>query len=645
MTDVFESAFTTPMTRRLLIKRIAVAGAATMAAGTLPGRALAGLADDGAGNFARFNAIGPSSSDDVRVPDGYVVDVVIKWGEEFAPGMKFGYNCDYSTFFPLRGRGDDDDDDGGSAEGLIWVNHEYVIPFFNSNWPNTAAQNALWDPRGATKALMEAEQSEVGGSIVHIRRSNRGRGPWEVVYGSKYSRRFTAAGPEIPYDGPVAAVPSLLPTGGKALGTIANCSGAQTPWGTVLTCEENYQSYGLKRGVPLVFSNGWIKGAGANEEEVNYYIGEAGTNVDNQQVVDYPYPSPLPAGATKTRPFYGYVTEIDPFTGEAVKHTALGRIHHENVGIRISRSGHVVCYTGDDAPASDGMFFKFVSKDRYRRGMRRSDAMKLLSEGTLYVARWLPSSNPTGDTPDSGTGQWIALSQTDPEAYAFTTPWIVNNIITPNGFNTNQFRVPRAEDAEVVMDDDRRVLLSLTTARGRPAPAHPAAYGLVRLIEEDTRDAHSPTFRWADLLEGGPESGFSNPDNMAFLSKDELLVVTDISSLSIGTPNFAFHGNNALFYVPLRGRNANTAFRFATAPMQAELTGPTFVKNQNTLFLCVQHPGEESQAAGGVVGNPATYTSWWPDGNKTAGTGTPGKPKPSLIAIRKERGRGDDDDD
>jgi uncharacterized protein len=641
MTDVFDSAFTSPMTRRLLIRRVAAAGAATWVAGALPTAAWAD--GDGGGDFARFTAIGPSTADELQVPEGYVVDVVIKWGDEFAPGLKFGYNCDYSTFFPLRGRGDDDD--RGSDEGLIWVNHEYVIPYFNSNWPNTPAQNALWDPRGAHKALMQAEQSEVGGSIVHIRRSRRGRGPWEVVYGSKYSRRYTATGPPIPYDGPVTKAPSLLPSGGKVAGTLANCSGAQTPWGTILSCEENFQSYGLKRGVPAVFSNGWIRDDGSTPEEVNYYVGEGRVpatlpsvtlvNVDNQVVYDYPFPDPLPAGATKVLPFYGYVVEIDPFTGAAVKHTALGRIHHENVAMRISKSGHVVCYTGDDAPALDGMFFKFVSKNRYRKGMSRKDAMKLLGEGQLYVARWLPSSNPTGDTPDSGTGQWIALNMNDPESCAFTTPWIVKNIITPNGYAMNQFTVPRAEDCEIVMGDDRRLLLSLTSARGRPA--HGAAFGLVRLIEEDSRDAHSASFRWADLLEGGPESGFANPDNMGFLSKDELLVVTDISTSAINTGAFAFHGNNAIFYVPLRGKNKNVAFRFANAPVEAELTGPTFVKDQDTLFLNVQHPGENSS---GDPLNPANYRSWWPDGNKSAGTGTPGKPKPSLVAVRKERKRG-----
>lgn len=329
------------------------------------------------------------------------------------------------------------------------------------------------------------------------------------------------------------------------------------------------------------------------------------------------------------------MVEIDPWTGEAVKHTGLGRIHHENVGLRIGPGGHVICYTGDDAPALDGMFFKFVSSKPYRPGMTRADAMKLLADGQLYVARWLPSSNPISNDADSGTGEWIALDMSDPESCAFTTKWVEQNIVAPNGYPITQFRVPRAEDCEVVKNDERRVLIALTSARGRPAPSHATSYGVVRLLEDDTIDPHSGTFRWVDLLEGGPQSGFSNPDNMAFLTPNELLIVTDISTTSIGTSNFAFHGNNAVFYVPLTGKDANTAFRFANAPVEAELTGPTYVHQQRTLFLTVQHPGEETQRASGVVGSPATYTSWWPEGNKTAGTGAPGKPKPSLVAIRK----------
>jgi uncharacterized protein len=402
-----------------------------------------------------------------------------------------------------------------------------------------------------------------------------------------------------------------------ALGTLANCSGASTPWGTVLSCEENHQSYGLERRMP--FQLGWIKGEGLTEEDQNFYVGEPGRNADHEPVGD-------------NWPFYGYVAEIDPFTGEAVKQTALGRIHHENVGLRMARGGTIVCYTGDDAPAADGMFFKFVSSGTFRRGMPRSEAMKLLSEGQLYVAQWFPQAN--DPTVDQGTGVWHPLDMGDPEALAFTTRWVEENIVPAQGGNLSQFRVPRAEDCEVVKADERQVLISLTSARGRPTDA--TAYGVVRLMREDSFDPHSASFQWVDLLEGGPETGYSNPDNLGFgTSPHDLWVVTDISTSRINVdPNFAWHGNNAIFYVPLRGSNANTAFRFANAPVEAELTGPTFVHQQKTLFLNAQHPGEETPNRGGVVNMPATYTSWWPEGNKTAGT-NPSTPKPSLVAIRK----------
>jgi secreted PhoX family phosphatase len=229
------------------------------------------------------------------VPDGYAVDVLLKWGDEFGDGLRFGYNCDYATWFPVEGRTDD---------VLLWVSHEYVIPFFTSDWDRSA--DATWDPRGRHRELMEREKKEVGGSIVELRRERNGR--WQVVERSRYARRFYGDAPPIPYDGPVAGT-SLAPSGGTVLGTLANCSGARTPWGTVLSCEENHQSYGLRRLMP--FQLGWIKGAGATREEVNYYVGEPGVNVDGQRVGD-------------EWPFNGYVVEIDPFTGRAVKHSALG---------------------------------------------------------------------------------------------------------------------------------------------------------------------------------------------------------------------------------------------------------------------------------------------------------------------------------
>src|SRR5688500_14760884 len=122
MQDVFESVFDEPMTRRKLIQGIAAAGAATWVANSATGQALAATSNHILKNdFAHFQAIAPSSGDALQVPNGYAADILIAWGDEFAPGMKFGYNCDYAGFYPL---------DGKSNDGLLWVNHEYVIPFF-----------------------------------------------------------------------------------------------------------------------------------------------------------------------------------------------------------------------------------------------------------------------------------------------------------------------------------------------------------------------------------------------------------------------------------------------------------------------------------------------------------------------------------
>jgi uncharacterized protein len=81
---------------------------------------------------------------------------------------------------------------------------------------------------------------------------------------------------------------------------------------------------------------------------------------------------------------------------------------------------------------------------------------------------------------------------------------------------------------------------------------------------------------------------------MAFSSPQDLWVVTDISTSSLNDPGrgFAWHMNNAIYYVPLRGKNKNVAFRFANAPAEAELTGPTFNHQQQTLSVNVQHAGE-----------------------------------------------------
>lgn len=576
------------LTRRRLIQSFAAAGTATW----LGGAALAHPRRDR--EFAHFTAIAPSTADALEVPDGYEVDLLVSWGDELGDGLRFGYNCDYTAFFPL-----DRDED----EGILWVNHEYVIPWYTSDW--RSSMDPTWDPRVEPyRSIMRREKEEVGGSLLHVKR-RRGRhhrrGPWELVCGSRFNRRFTAAAPLVPYDGPAA---SILPREG-ALGSLANCSGGLTPWGTLLSAEENYQSYGLKRAMP--FALGWDR-----DGDPNYYVGEPGLNAYGATAVE--------------KPNYGYMVEVDPFTGRAVKHTALGRIHHENATMRLAHDGRIVAYTGDDAPAADGMLFKFVSRRRHHRKMSRREAMRLLSEGRLYVAQFLPTSN--DPEVDSGTGRWHPLDMS-PESCAFTTQWVRDNIVAQVGGTLTQFQVPRAEDCELVPGRPTDVLVALTSAAGLPADR--TAFGVVRLLREDSRHPDETSFTWQNVLEGGRHTGFASPDNMTFSGRDELWLATDISTSSLNVPGrgFEWHGNNALYYVPLRGPNANVAFRFANAPLLAELTGPTYVRPSNTMFLSVQHPGEPGPASElDDPITPANYKSHWPEGGLS-------KPKPSVVAIRK----------
>lgn len=602
-TDYLSSAFAQPLNRRQLIKSVAVAGAATWVTAGPAGAAVAAERDRRPRHeeFTDFRVIPPSSADELQLPRGFTYDVLLTWGEEFGEGLRFGYNCDYTDYFPVA-----------RDEALLWVNHEYLTPYFTSDWLST--MDPQWDPRVEPyRSIMKQEKEEVGGSIVHIERVRRGeRGPWRVVKGSRYNRRFTAAGPLVPYDGPAA---SLLPEAGAA-GSLANCSGGHTPWGTVISAEENYQSYGLQREMP--FALGWDRG-----NDPNYYVGEPGTNAYGQPAEE--------------QPNYGYLLEVDPYTGRAVKHTALGRLHHENATMRIARDGRVVAYTGDDAPSADGMLFKFVSKRRWRPGMSRREGMRLLSSGQLYVAQFLPTSN--DPAVDRGTGMWHPLDMRDPQAAAYTTKWVQENIVAQVGGTLDQFQVPRAEDCELVPRRPRDLLVALTSAAGLPADR--TAYGVVRLLRERSEDPDSTEFRWVNLLEGGQHTGIASPDNLEFSgvpAGHALWLTTDISTSRLNVPGegYEWHGNNALYYVPLSGMHAQTAFRFANAPIGAELTGPTFVNWERTLFLSVQHPGENTPLDAPI--GPDSWTSWWPHGNKTAGT-NPSKPRPSVVAIRRERAR------
>lgn len=304
--------------------------------------------------------------------------------------------------------------------------------------------------------------------------------------------------------------------------------------------------------------------------------------------------------------------EVDPFdvTSKPRKHTWLGRVRHENVAINIAPSDRVVAYTGHDE--EDQCIYKFVSNGVYQPHDRASN-MELLTDGMLYVA-------------DFANGRWVAMdyesnaifadndfeSQADvlvhtSEAAALEDPETEAPIGTP---------LDRCEDIEV-QPDSGTIYAALTNNEN-----HGNFHGQIIRMYEAGADPEATEFGFEIYAAGGPNTGFSSPDNLAFDANNNLWMVTDISSSSQNKGIYSPFKNNGMFVMPEVDEDAilgESLAQFASGPVECEMTGPAFTPDGRTLFLAVQHPGEESES----TSNP---TSTWPhDGD--------GVPKPSIVAI------------
>jgi uncharacterized protein len=597
-------------TRRDFIRGIAAAGASTAGAVALQSNGLHLFAEEasarrGRNAFSEFTAIAPSSEDALEVAPGFRADVLISWGDIFRDGdrrrLRYGFNNDFLAYFPLR----------GSREGLLFVNHEYPDPFFLHGYkPNG-------DPK--TPAQIQEEQDAVGNSILHVKRRSNGR--WKVVSPSRYNRRIYGDRPQLRFTGPRAGDPGI---GDTANGSIGNCSGGITPWGTALSCEENFDGYGMDVTLNVEFAYGWPQ-FGGQPEDAEYDF----TNFAK----------------------YGWVCEHDPYDPDYVgrKHTALGRFRHENTAFRHEPGRKFVLYMGDDK-ANEGVY-KFVSDRSLRSSRHRNDNRRILEEGQLYIARWEPegrrrfavagSTEPL--TATEGTGTWEPV----PDAMLDDTATKLRAAIGAAEYNTH-YATNRPEDVEVA--EDGSVFVALTNNSSVND-----SHGAVRRLREQGNDPEALEFVWRDYAAGGPtgslqvgREGFSSPDNLVFDKAGNLWVVTDISSLSLNVPGgvYEYHKNNAMFMVPTAGSNRGVGFRFANGPVDCEMTGPYFTPDEGTLFVNIQHPGETTGIRAnspGIFGQEATYTSWWPEGNRTTGD-NPATPLPSTVAITRGRsGDGDDD--
>ncbi|MGK5110900.1 MULTISPECIES: PhoX family protein [unclassified Geodermatophilus] len=560
--------------------------AAQAAPGRGAGRALLG-----------FAPIGPSTDDVVHVPAGYTARVLIPWGTPitgahpaFVPGTpgepggnasgntaaqqaeQVGMHHDGMTYFPLEsGR-------RGDERGLLVLNHEYTDEFYLHTGSYTAGYKPI------TAEGVHKSQAAHGVSVVEIERGRSGE--WAPVRSAR-NRRITATSP-MAFSGPAAGHPLLRtgadPQGSTPLGTINNCGNGETPWGTYLTCEENFNGYFRVDG-PL---------APADAARVSRY----GVGGDRNGWAAHDPRFVLTAGDPNEPNRFGWVVEIDPFDpwSTPVKRTALGRLKHEDATVHVTRGGRVVVYMGDDQVFE--YLYKFVSADNWRsmRARRRSP----LDEGTLYVARF----------DADGRGTWIPLVHGQ-------GPLTADNGFADQGAVLVDTRQAATLVGATPMDrpewtavDPRTgtAYLTLTnnTERTETDAANPRTanrWGHIIRWDEDGGDHAATGFTWDVFLLAGPgggvegstiaaEDAFGSPDGLWLDPDSRAWIQTD--GTQPGSAN-----NQMLAADPTRTdvTGAPEVRRFLTGPKQCEITGIAMTPDQRTLFVNVQHPGENGQSA------------------------------------------------
>ena len=568
-----------------------------------------------------FSSVPASLRDAVVVPPGYAFQVLYRWGDPtgiagampaFKPdasnsaaeqAAQAGMHHDGMSFFPLG-------TDGRRA--LLVLNHEYTDEHLLH--PD--------GPRPPTLEKVRKSQHAMGVSVIEIERAAAG---WKQVLPSAYARRIHGNTP-MSIGGPAAGSARMTtaadPTGRLVLGTLANCAMGVTPWGTYLTCEENFHGYfGADKDV-----------APAPDAASRRY----GTVPGGQWVDWYRLDARFDVSKHPNEPNrFGWVVEIDPMdpTSTPIKRTALGRKSAESATCTLTRDGRVAVYMGDDARFE--CIYKFVSRDAVRPGGATANR-DLLDHGTLYAARF----------DANGQGAWLALTHgqnglTPDTGFADPAEVVMHARLAASAAGATPMDRP---EWIAVHPQTGEVFVTLTNnsqrgAPGRPAPdaANPRANNLGGHIIRWTEaggDAGADRFRWSHFVLAGdpglPDSDtrypgaqadpFGSPDGLYFDRAGLLWIQTDMGGPAIGKGAYANLGNNALLCADIATGQIK---RFLTGPAGCEVTGCVVTPDRSTLFVNIQHPGETRDAGGGTPG------STWPDG------GTPGavRPRSATVAV------------
>ena len=629
----FEEILALNRARRELLKGSAAAFAATLiGVPLLAARSTAHAQHYSVTPALGFRSLPVSNADELVVPEGYRADVLLAWGDPISDATRYfrydasntwqdqelqwGMHNDGMHFFPFEeparfsvsGRATP-----SSRRGLLVSNHEYT-------------DDGLLHPDGQrtwNADKVRKSQAAHGVSVVEIHFDGSS---WRVARPSRYARRITAYTP-MAVSGPAAGHPlmrtSADPSGQSVLGTFNNCAHGYTPWGTYLTCEENFNGYFVNAGtIPADQRRYGISATGAG-----YRWHEHDERFDAAR-----HPNEVNR--------YGWVVEIDPFNplSVPVKRTALGRLKHEGAWMTLGADNRVVVYMGDDERFE--YIYKYVSRRPFVPGNARAN-LSLLDDGVLFVARFDADLS----------GQWLPLV------------WGSNGLTAENGFADQGEVLIKARQAAdrvgatkmdrpewiAVNPQSRDVYCTLTNNSNRGNTGQPTTdaanpraqnvFGHIVRWAEENQDAGARSFRWQLFVQCGDEThsnearrgnipgdDFGSPDGLWFDDRGILWVQTDVSTSIVARPpsergDYRNLGNNQMLaYDPSSGQFK----RFLIGPTGCEITGVITTPDMRSMFVNIQHPGEPASERNDPD-NP-TLISSWPFGQR---------PRSATVVIRK----------
>ncbi|MBS2013189.1 MAG: PhoX family phosphatase [Deltaproteobacteria bacterium] len=649
-----------------------------------------------------FSAVAKSLADALILPAGYAATVLYRLGDPLVAALgpaandgtddaasfaqRAGDHHDGMYYFGLGSNGKKDDK--RSDRALLVMNHEAITPaYLHANGPTIEGAGL-----SAVRSVADEVVKEIAAHGVSVIEIVKAGGRWSYVKGSTFNRRITAATP-IRLSGPAAGSSAMITrfstTGTMTRGTVNNCACGHTPWGTYLTCEENWAGYFRRTSVDdarrtakelASFARYGVAGAGrelwataapdTSDDAFGRWNAELlGSSTDGSD--DY-------RNAPNT---FGWVVEIDPFMPASVprKRTALGRMAHEGCWLGPVVPGKpLVWYMGCDG--RNEYIYKFVSKKPWDAadatgGLLAGD--KYLDDGTLYAAKFDPD----------GTGEWLELRfgvgsiGPSSSAYAFDdqADVLINARLAADAAGATKMDRPEWGAVNPV-NGEVYFTLTNTNASSRPlaavSAANPRFYddpkgssatpqrgnpnGHVIRIAPSGSDGAAKTFRWDVYLFGArstsspsnvnlsglvADNDFSSPDGCWFSQATPGLLwiqtddgaYTDVTNCMMLAAIPGKVGDGAKRTITSKdgdatkavdtfvGRAASTTNlrRFLVGPKECEITGIAESPDGKTLFVNIQHPGEDTKP---THGDPSSYGSHWPDGGTS-------RPRSATIAI------------